>query len=213
MSHICANTRRPTPTISVSLNHLWPVIRLVVFLISGQGYFTFLYRYAKHNWDGERTNKHGLELALSARGGRLWHFLCILWANTSGYSGENSHKATGNTDLSSRVGQPGICGSTDASSRLYDFGLLPASFCSLLLTVSFSALFSSLSTVLFSSPLSTGLLSWLTSHADCVWDLPSLVFFRSCRRSHTQALYVSFAPKETKRFSDWLPHPQKWMPP
>ena len=42
------------PTISARLNHSWPVIRLVVFLISGQGYFTFLYRYAKHNREGGR---------------------------------------------------------------------------------------------------------------------------------------------------------------
>ena len=29
------------PTISASLNHSWPVIHLVAFLISGRGYLTF----------------------------------------------------------------------------------------------------------------------------------------------------------------------------
>ena len=44
--------------------------------------------------------------------GSLWHFLCILWANASVYSSGNSQKATSNDDLSSGLGQPGICRST-----------------------------------------------------------------------------------------------------
>ena len=31
------------------LNHSWRSDRLVVSLISGQGYYTFLYRHTKHN--------------------------------------------------------------------------------------------------------------------------------------------------------------------
>ena len=83
-----------------------------------------LYRYAKYNRERgrkEQTNKHGLWLAPSARGGSLWYFLRILWANVSVYSSENSHKVTSNADLNSRVRQPCICRSTGPSSRLSDF--------------------------------------------------------------------------------------------
>ena len=87
-------------TISAPLNHLWPEIHLVVFLISDRVYFTFL--YVKHNREGgrnEQTNKHGLGPAPIARGGILWHFWDILWANVSVYSSKNSHKATSNADI------------------------------------------------------------------------------------------------------------------
>ena len=45
--------------------------------------------------------------------------------------------------------------------------------------------------------------------------LLSLVFFRSFRQSSAKGLCVSFAPKQTKGFSDWHPHPhpQKRMLP
>ena len=64
--------------------------------------------------------------------------------------------------------------------------LLPSSHCLLLLTVSFSGQYLKL-TVLFCPPLSTASL--------CLWDLPSLLHFRS----RAQALYVSFAPKQIIR--------------
>ena len=41
--------RRPTPTISTIQNTHGHQNCLVVFLISGQGYFTFLYQHTKHN--------------------------------------------------------------------------------------------------------------------------------------------------------------------
>ena len=110
------------------------MIHLVVFYISSQGYFTFLYRYAKHNReDGrkEQMNKHGLGLAPSPRRGEvsvtlLAHYR-FLWANASVYSSEISHKATGNADLNSRVGPPGFCRSTGPSSHLSDFCWLVSS--------------------------------------------------------------------------------------
>ena len=49
--------RWPTPTISTSLNHSGPSDCLVVSLISGLGYFPFLYGHTKHNihtWEGGR---------------------------------------------------------------------------------------------------------------------------------------------------------------
>ena len=68
------------------LNHSWPSDRLVVSLIFGPGYFTFLYGHAKYNihnqeGGGKRTNKHELGLAPSARREKfvtlLHSFLCI----------------------------------------------------------------------------------------------------------------------------------------
>ena len=141
------------------------MIHLVVFLITGQGYFTFLYRYAKHNQEGgrEEKNKHELGLALSARGGSLWHFSCILWGNASVYSSENSHKAASNADLHSRVGQPGLCRSTGLSSRLSDFCWLVSSllgshlltdlFCRLVSVAPFCCLSPSLDWPLLSTDL------------------------------------------------------------
>ena len=143
-------------------SHLWP----------GVFHIPLRKRNSQPRGLKKRTNKQ-LTLAPSARGRSLWHFLCIVWSNASVYSSENSHKATSNADLSSPVGQPGICGSTGVCSRLSDFWLLPASFCSLLLTVTFSALLSSLSTVYFSFPLSIVSFSWLTPPADCPLLLPS----------------------------------------
>ena len=67
-------------------------------------------------------------------------------------------------------------------------------FCSLLLTV------------FFSLPLSSGSLCLL-------WDLPSLLHFRSRGRSHPQALCVGFVPKQKKGFTDRHPHKQTRMPP
>ena len=39
-----------------------------------------------------------------------------------------------------------------------------------------------------------------------LWDLLSLVFFRSRERSRVQALCVGFAPKQRKGSSDWHSH-------
>ena len=116
------------PTISASLNHSWPMIHLVVYLISAQGYLTFLNRYGKLNHEGgrkEQTNKHRLDSAPSARKGEVYETLFVhsvlLWANVSLYSSENSQKATSITDLTSGIGPAGICRWTGPSSRLSDF--------------------------------------------------------------------------------------------
>ena len=122
------------------------------------------------------------------------------------YSSENSHKATSNADLNSRVGQPSICRSTGHRSGLSDFYWLVSSLSDshfltvlsgdLLLTTFFCSF---QLTLFFWSPLSTNYLCLL-------WDLPSLVHFQSRGRSCTQALCVGFAPKRTKEFSDWHAH-------
>ena len=100
-----------TPTISTNQTTHGHQNCLLVFLISGQGYFTFLYWYAKHNWEGERKEEqnHGLGLAPSATGRSLWHFCAALCAFV-GYRGRifarNSHKATRTADSFSCIGQP-----------------------------------------------------------------------------------------------------------
>ena len=129
--------------------------------------------------------------------GSLWHFCAALHA-FAGYRRRvfawNFHKATRNAD-SSRVGQPGICGSTGPSSRLSDFCWLVSSLPNSHLLdwpVLSTGLFCSLSPSLFSE---------------------TFVLFRSYGRSRTQALCVGFTPKQTKGSSDWHPHtPTQRMP-
>ena len=127
----------------------------------------------------KEKNIHGLGSAPSARGESLWHFLCILWANASVYSGENFHKATSHVNFCWLV------------SSLSDSHLLTASFCS------------PLSTGLFCSLLLTTSFSWLTSLADCLlllpvlWDLLSLVLPVSLEISCTSPL-CGFCAKTDK---------------
>ena len=162
--------------------------RLVVSLISDQWYFTFLDGHTKHNIrnreSGRKENKHGLELALSARRKKYVTLLCsspcICWL-----SREIPTKPQWNADSSSHVILPQV-----QAAAFLDGQLPPTS-------VDWSIL----------SPSA----NWLLSLQ--FWHLPSLVVFRSCGKSHVQALCVGFAPKQTKGSSDWHPHPKKRMPP
>ena len=55
--------RRPTPTFTTNQTTHSHQNRLVVFLTSGQEYFTFLYGYTKHNKEvgrKKRTNNRAL---------------------------------------------------------------------------------------------------------------------------------------------------------
>ena len=177
---------------------------LVVSLTSDPGHYTFLYRYAKHNWEGgrkEKTNKHGLGLASSARKGKSVT-LCILWANVSVYSNEivTSYLQCWHLALvnPASVGQQvlAVVFLTSVDSLLCPtsvFSLPPSSDCVILCTA--------ISSQLFSSALRCQLLCLLS-------DLPSLLYFWSRGRSHPQALCVGFMPKETKRSSEWCQH--KW---
>ena len=135
------------------------------FLISDQGHYTFLYRYAKHNREGggkEQTNKYGLGLAPSARKGEsvtLCSSPCICRLSRACILRETSTKPL-TQQRSSRVGQPGLCGSTGLLSRLSDFCWLSSLPCFYLLTASFCWLCHSLDcylklTVLFFLALST----------------------------------------------------------
>ena len=115
---------QPTPTISTNQTTHSHQNRLVVFSSLAGGishFFTNTQNTQPREWKGKKNN-HGLGLAPSARS--RWHFCAALRA-FAGYCGRvfvrNFHKATMNADLSSRVGQPGICRSTGPSSRLSDF--------------------------------------------------------------------------------------------
>ena len=135
-------------------SHLWP------------GVFHVSLQIRKVQPKGERkeqTNKHGLGSAPTARSGEVYVTLFVhsvfLWANGSVYSSENSHKATSNADLNSRIGLPGICRSTGPNSHLSDIYWL----------VSFLP-----DSHLPDWPvLSTGSFCWLCSSLDCSLMLPS----------------------------------------
>ena len=115
---------------------------LVVSLISHQGHYTFLYRYAKHKLEGggkEPMNKHGLGSAPSTRRGKtMWHFCAALRVFT-GYHrrifARKFHKATRNADPS------------------LDCLLCPASIFSLPLSADGVLLWTAISSWLFSSAL------------------------------------------------------------
>ena len=195
MATICENTPPADPHYLNFPNYSWPSGRLVVSLISGQGYFTFLYGHTKHNIHnregGRKENKQSRTWVVQAQEERsLWYFSSILWAITNVYSSETPTKSPGMLTHLLTLANP-ASQSTGSSS------------CSLLPTAQFCRLFSSAS------------FSWLPPSWFWLWDLLSVVFFRSRGRSRTKALCVGFSPKQTKRSSEWHPHPhtEKRMPP
>ena len=170
---MCQFSSPADPTISGSFNHSWPSESSRGFSHLWPRVFHILYRYAKHNREGERkeqTNKHGLGSAPSTRSGVVYVTLFVhsvfLWANASMYSSENSRKATSNADLTSHVGHTGIYGSTGPSSYLLtsvDWSPLCPTFISLnACTVDW----------FFLLPF-----CWLSSSLlpTVLWDIPSLV--------------------------------------
>ena len=130
---------RPTPTILTSQTTHGHLNRLVGFLITGQGYFTFLYQHTKYTTQEveENKNNHELGLAPSARTENSVTLLCILCfcGLMRACTRAKLPKATSNANLSSRVVQPGFCWTTVLSSCLSDFCWLVSSLpCSHLLT-------------------------------------------------------------------------------
>ena len=112
----------------------------MVFLIFGQGYFTFLYQHTKYTTKEvkEKKNNHEFRLVPSTRGREVCsnfvQLSVFLLAIVCVYLRETS----------SRVSQPGICRSTGPSSRLYGFCWLVSSrYDSHLLTDLFCRLVSS----------------------------------------------------------------------
>ena len=162
-------TGRPTPYI----NH-WiyscPSHRLVVSLISGQGYFTFLYGHTKHNREeGRKENKQ-----------------TQTWVSSKRKKGEVFDTFLAFCELSR------ACILTKLPQSHQECWLIflcwlnrPES------TVSSNC--SLLPTVLFCRLVCSCLL--LLTDSSSLWDLPSLVLFRSRGRSHAQALCIGFSSK------------------
>ena len=87
-------------------NYSWPVIHPVV---SDQGHYTFLYRYAKHNREGGRKNKRTntvLGQLLAQVGVSLCDTFVLLSVHLQAivgvYFARNFYKATNNVDIFSR---------------------------------------------------------------------------------------------------------------
>ena len=115
--------------------------RLVVSLISDQGYFTFLYGYTKyniHNWEGGRkeSKKKQVQEERSLR-----YFPSILLAIASMYSSESLTNSPGMLTHSLTLAKPASesTGSSSCFSRPSDFPQLLSTvfFCSLLCSASF----------------------------------------------------------------------------
>ena len=159
------------------LNHSWPSDRLVVSLISGQGYIIFLFRLLRHNIhkvEEKRTKKkqHGIELTPSATRETfvtLSYHSVLLWDIASVHSSEIPSMSSGTLTHPPMLAKP-ASGSTGPSGPLS-------------LTIGFPRL------------LSTALSCWLPWSIDCpvlfyLRTLPSLVHFWSPGRSCAQALCV-----------------------
>ena len=189
------------PTISTSLNHSWPSESSSGFshLLPGLFHIPLQIRKAQlRGWEKRTNEQTRTWVGSKCKRGRSVTLLCILWANASVYTSENSNKATSNANSSSHVGYSSICGSTGPSSCLSDF-------CWLASTLPHSHLFTDLFWRLVSAaPFSWLSFSWLTSPPTDLWDLPSLVHFWSRGRSRAQTLCVGFASKQTEIF--WLLH-------
>ena len=125
----------------------------------------------------EKKNNHELRLVPSARREKsvtLSEHSLLLWANASVSSSETPTKPQRNADLSSRIGQPGICRSTGLSSRLSGFCWLVSSLPdSHLLTDSFSWQQPSLDCDLLLTALSCRLVSgtFLSSSSPVSWEI------------------------------------------
>ena len=90
----------------VKSNYSWPVIRLVV---SDQGHYTFLYRYAKYNREGGRKNKRtntGLGQLQAQEGGSVCDTFVQLSVHLQAIAGvyfaRNFYKVTNIADIFSR---------------------------------------------------------------------------------------------------------------
>ena len=209
----CDNTPvvRP-PTISKSLNRTthgqWFIQWF--FLVSDQGYYTFHYKYEKYNREGGRTNKQAnMDLGqLQVQKGSLWHcaFSVHLQTIAGVYFAWNVYKAANNAwhllalvNLAS-VGQQvlSITFQTSIDSLLCPtsiFSLPPSADRLILWTAASSRLgFSSLCCQL-PSQSSLGLSF-----------PPTLSVIREVLSSN---LCVGFAPKQTKRSSEWRQHKRK----
>ena len=185
---------------------LMAIRRLVVSLISDQVYFTFLYRHTKNNI-------HNRE------GGRKENKQTQTWVSSKCKKGEVCNTFLAFCELSWAYiwakfpqchQECWLIFSSWLSQHLRPH--IPAVACSLLVTALFCPL------LCFAS------FSWLSASPNfcqlpcslpwslLLWDVSSLVLFRSCGRSRTQSLCVGFTPKQTKGSSDLHSYPHNKCP-
>ena len=151
--------------------------------VSNQGHYTFLYGHTKPNREGGRKEQTNKRRLRSTSSSRGRS----LWQFCVALRTFTDYR------------RPVLAQNFHKATRNDDSSLdcpvlLTGLFCSFLLTV------------LFSPPLPTDSLCLL-------WDLLSLLHFRSGGISHPPALCVNFASKQTKGFSDRYSHKQKRMLP
>ena len=120
---LCDNTPKPTPTIPTSLNHSWPLDRLLFFSSPARGISHSLRTHeTRHTqpsgWKKRRTIMDLGQLQ-AQEGRRVLEFCAALRVSADHHErvfARNSPKATRNADSSSCVGQRGIL--TGSSSHL-----------------------------------------------------------------------------------------------
>ena len=142
------------------LNHSWPLDRLLVSLISGQGYLTFLYRHSKQN-------------IYNQAGGRKEKKQTRAWVSSRRKKGEGSDTFLSSVSYRDRVFERNslkVPRNADVDCSIRSTAL----FCWLLGSISFSWL---LRSVLSSSVDWRALLFLLTASSSVLWDLPSLILF------------------------------------
>ena len=186
-SYYCDNTLLDdAPTIPTNQTTHDHQNRRVVFLISGQWYFTFRYQHTKYTTERVEEKEEtatGLGLLQAQEGTSRWHFPCNLCfcGLMSACTWAKLPQATGNADLNSHIGQPGICRSTGFSNCLSDFCWLVSS-----LPDSFLDLFSRLVSAAPFCWLWCSVLSWTflpSSTFDLVGDLMHKPFVWVLRRN------------------------------
>ena len=145
----------------------------MVFLISGLGYFTFLYQHTKYTTERvEEKNNHGLGLTPSVSREKSVTLLCILWANASVYLREILTKPLRILNHLLALVNP------EYSKVFLDRQLPPTS-------VDWSVRPTSLDCFVLSTDL---------------WDLPSLVLYLLCgfrAKTDKRVLRVASTPTET----------------
>ena len=172
--NLCDNTLPADPHYLNHLNYSWPLDRLVVFLISGQGISHFFTDTQPTTYTTERAeekkNKHGLGLAPSAKREKFLTLLCsslcvcrlsqaCIWAKfPQGHKGRLTHLPT----LANLASQ-----STGSSSHLSQPSASP-NFCRLVCSVHFSWLTPSFLSMTF-LPLSSSSLMGNLMHKSFVW--------------------------------------------
>ena len=174
-------TRWPVPTTSTSKTSSWLSDRLVVSLISGQGHFTLLYKHTRHNIPKreveEKKNKQA-RLGPSTRREKFvtlsCGFLCV-WLSRAVIRAKFPHSHQERWPILSHW---------------------------LTWLLSSQVLVPRLAAAFF-WPLSYPDFCWLLSSVHCPGTLPSLVFFRSRRKSRAQR----------DPLTGTHPQPQKRMPP